>query len=78
MSLHTNSSHQPTVFAQLCVPPLTMITALGEWVVPWTLSPSVPRSLNDLEQCDIVEHLVSIVPSIQDPLSGIVVHHGDV
>lgn len=31
-----------------------------------------------MKQCDVVKDLVSIVPSVQGPLSGVVVHHADV
>lgn len=33
---------------------------------------------DDVKQCDVVEHLVSIVPSVQRSLPGVVVHHADV
>lgn len=35
-------------------------------------------SFDDLEQRDVVEDLMSVVPSVQHPFPGVVVHHGDV
>lgn len=31
-----------------------------------------------MKQCDVVEHLMSVVPGVQRSLSGVVVHHADV
>jgi len=33
---------------------------------------------DDVKQCDVVEHLVSVVPGVQRSLAGVVVHHADV
>lgn len=33
---------------------------------------------DDVKECDVVKDLVSIVPSVQGSLSGVVVHHADV
>ena len=34
--------------------------------------------LDDVEQGDVVEHLVPVVPGVEDPLPRVVVQHGDV
>lgn len=33
---------------------------------------------DDMEQCDVVEHLVPVVPGEEGSLSGVVIHHTDV
>ena len=34
--------------------------------------------LDDVEQRDVEDHLVAVVPGVQRPLPGVVVQHGDV
>lgn len=38
----------------------------------------VPGSADDVEQGDVVQHLVPVVPGIQGPLPGVVIQHRDV
>lgn len=33
---------------------------------------------DDMEECDVVEHLVAVVPGEEGSLSGVVIHHADV
>lgn len=42
------------------------------------MTASVPGGLDDLEQRDVVKHLVTVVPGIEHTLTWVVVHHGDV
>lgn len=38
----------------------------------------VPGSADDMEEGDIVEHLVAVVPGVEGPLPGVVIQHRDV
>ena len=38
----------------------------------------VPGGADDVEEGDVVEHLVAVVPGVEGPLPGVVIQHGDV
>lgn len=42
------------------------------------MTASIPGGLDDLEQRDVVKHLMAVVPGVEHALTWVVVHHGDV